>query len=231
MIISMHQPDYIPWLGYFYKINKTDIFVFLDDVQYSNTGMHNRNQIKTPQGKCFLTVPVAYRFGDLINQCITKDELNWKEKHLKTIEMNYKRAPHFKSFFDMFTEVISARYGNLADMNIEINKKICEYFGIKPRFVRSSELCINTTGTQRIIDICRLFDADVYYSGRGAMAYQKPEMFRDNGISLVYTDYSPFAYSQLWEGFADSLSVVDYIMNHGFKWPDNKNCEIMKGYG
>ena len=88
MVISIHQPDYIPYLGYFYKMSQSDKFVFLDDAQYSNDNMHNWNKIKTPQGELRLKIPVENHLGDAINKVRTKDELGWREKHLKTIEMS-----------------------------------------------------------------------------------------------------------------------------------------------
>ena len=92
MKISIHQPDYISYLGYFYKISKSDIFVFLDDAQFSNDNMHHWNRIKTPQGECRLKIPVEQHLGDPINRVRTKDELKWKQKHLKTLEMNYTKS-------------------------------------------------------------------------------------------------------------------------------------------
>ncbi len=90
MVISIHQPNYFPWLGYFYKIAQSDVFVLLDDVQFSNEGMHNYHYIKTPQGSLRLKIPVEQHIGDLIMEVKTKDFLGWKEKHIKTIEANYK---------------------------------------------------------------------------------------------------------------------------------------------
>ena len=98
MIVSIHQPDYLPWLGYFNKISKSDVFVFLDDAQYSTDNMHNWNKIKTPQGEFKLKVPVINKLGYKISEVKTRDELGWKQKHLKTIAMNYKKAEHFGVF-------------------------------------------------------------------------------------------------------------------------------------
>ena len=110
MIVSIHQPDYISYLGYFYKVSQSDAFVFLDDAQFSNDNMHHWNRIKTPQGECRLKIPVEQHLGDLINQVRTKDELKWKEKHLKTIEMNYKKAPFFEELFPQFKELLTKDY-------------------------------------------------------------------------------------------------------------------------
>lgn len=218
MVISIHQPDYIPYLGYFYKISKSDKFIFLDDAQYSNQNMHQWNKIKTPQGECRLKIPVEHHLGDKINQVRTRDELGWKKKHLKTIEMNYKKAAFFNKIFPKFEELILKDYDNLADMNISINKWICENFGFQIKFYLSSDFELETKREEKVIDLCAAVQGDLYYSGTGASVYQIEEHFLRKGITLKYTDYKPVQYSQLWETFIPNLSVLDYIFNYGFDW-------------
>lgn len=226
MIISIHQPDYIPYIGYFYKIAQSDIFVFLDDVQFSNDNMHHWNRIKTPQGECRLKIPVEYKFGNNINQVRPKNELKWREKHLKTIEMNYTRAKYFKDIFPKFKDIMMLDYSNLAEMNIKINRFICDGFGFKTKFTLSSELDIDTSREERVIDICLALGEKTYISGNGAKAYQVQEHFDDHGLILKYTDYKPFEYSQLWKDFIPNMSIMDYIFNCGFDWAfiDKKLC-------
>lgn len=220
MIVSIHQPDYISYLGYFYKISQSDAFVFLDDAQFSNDNMHHWNRIKTPQGECRLKIPVEQHLGDLINQVRTKDELNWKEKHLKTIEMNYKKAPFFSELFPQFKELLTKEYLSLSELNIAINTWIIDGFGFKAKLYKSSDMDINSFREERVIDIVKKLDGDVYISGNGARAYQVDEHFVENGIKLVYTDYRPIEYKQLWKkaGFLPYMSTIDYIFNCGFDW-------------
>lgn len=219
MIISIHQPDYIPYLGYFYKIYQSEIFVFLDDVQFSNDNMHHWNKIKTPQGEHRLKIPVASNFGDEINEVRTRDELKWKEKHLKTLEMNYSKTQYFKEIYPQYKEIIIKNYSNLAEMNIAINQFICEGMDIETKFIRSSELNVNSVKENRVIDICLALGGKTYLSGIGAKAYQVDENFEDKGLHLKYTDYEPFEYKQVWGQFIPNLSVLDYIFNCGFVNP------------
>ena len=219
VIISIHQPDYIPYIGYFYKIYQSEIFVFLDDVQFSNDNMHHWNRIKTPQGEFRLKIPVEYSFGNKINEVRTKDELKWKEKHLKTIEMNYSKAQYFHEIFPYYKELLLKEYPNLAELNIAINKSICENFGLKTKFIRSSELNINSTKEDRVIEICLALGGTTYISGNGARAYQVDENFVRKGVYLKYTDYQPFEYSQRWGEFIPNLSILDYVFNCGFNKP------------
>ncbi len=220
MIIVIHQPDYISYLGYFYKMSKADKFVFLDDCQFSNDNMHHWNRIKTPQGECRIKIPVENHLGDFICNVRTKDELGWKQKHLKTIEMNYSKAPFFAEIFPKFKELLMVDYKSIADMNIAINTWIAKGFGFKAEFYRSSEMKLNSVREERVIDICVALGGDTYISGHGAAAYQEEEHFTCRGVKLVYTDYKPIEYCQQWKkvGFLPYMSVLDYIFNCGFDW-------------
>lgn len=218
MIVSIHQPDYIPWLGFFYKVAHADTFVYLDDAQYSNDAAHNYNLIKTPQGEHRLKIPVDYSFGDPLCLVRTKDELGWKEKHLKTLEMNYARAPYFHQVFPPFSQVLGKSYENLADLNAAVNGYFLNAFQIGTPVVRSSGMSLNTRREERVLDICAELGADEYLSGAGARAYQVDEHFAARGIRLTYSDYRPIAYRQCWKGFLPSLSVLDFVFNCGFNW-------------
>lgn len=220
MIVSIHQPDYIPWLGLYYKMAHSDIFVYLDDAQYSNEADHNVNVIKTAQGALRLKVPVEQHLGDLICNVRTKDELRWKEKHLKTIQMNYGKAKFFQEVFPGFAEVIENHSGSIADLNMAINRYICNGFEIKTPILKSSELGIKTAREQRVIDICLAVGGKEYLSGNGARVYQTEEHFTECGLKLSYLDYKPIEYKQLWPkvGFLPCMSVLDYIFNCGFDW-------------
>ncbi len=220
MVVSIHQPDYIPWLGLYYKMAHSDVFVYLDDAQYSNEADHNVNKIKTPQGEFKLKVPVEQHLGDLICNVRTRDELKWKEKHLKTIKMNYGKAMHFNETFPGLEKVILEHVGSIADLNININRYLCDGFGITTPILKSSEMNISTTREQRVIDICLQVGGDEYLSGNGARAYQTENHFIDRGLKLTYLDYKPIEYRQLWPkiGFLPCMSVLDYVFNYGFNW-------------
>jgi hypothetical protein len=220
MVVSIHQPDYIPWLGLYYKMAHSDIFVYLDDAQYSNEADHNVNKIKTPQGELKLKVPVEQHLGDLICDVRTKDELKWKDKHLKTIKMNYSRAKYFSEIFPLIEEAIMHHTGSIAELNMSINKVLFNGFGFTTKIMKSSDLEINSVREERVIDICLAVGGDEYLSGNGARAYQVDEHFSERGLKLTYLDYEPIEYKQLWPkvGFLPYMSAVDYIFNCGFDW-------------
>lgn len=218
MIVSIHQPDYIPWLGFYYKVAHSDVFVYLDDAQFSNTAAHNFNYIKTPQGKHKLKIPVRYKFGYAINLVQTKDELGWKKKHLKTIEMSYHKAPFFEKIFETYVNVMEKDYVNLAALNIAINNFIFKGFKITTPIMQSSDMNIHSTREVRILDICEKVGATKYLSGTGASVYQKSEDFSQRGFELLYSMYKPINYPQLGNEFIPCMSVLDYIFNCGFNW-------------
>lgn len=225
MICSIHQPNYIPYIGIFYKMSRSDVFCYLDDAQFSNNGMHNYNSILTSNGVCRLKATVEYRFGDSINKVRTKNDSKWKENHLKTLRMNYAKAPYFHEVFPKFESLLMQDYPSLASMNEEISTWIASEFGFRTMFVRSSDLSINTLREERVIDICKAVGADVYYSGHGAKSYQDEKDFEKEGISLVYTDYVPVKYHQMWGKEEENLSVLDYVFNMGFDWEYIKRYE------
>lgn len=219
MKIAIHQPDYIPYLGYFYKMYLSDIFIFLDDSQFQKNYLNNRNKIKTPQGWTYLTIPVERKNGldTNINETRTIDEKGWKEKHLKTLEMNYKKCPYFDEIFPEIKYIIMQDYKSLSELNEALLIHIAKRFNILPEIVaNSSELHLTTKKEERVLDIIKHYGADEYISGNGARQYQKEEDFEKEGIKLTYTDYQPISYQQKWGEFVENMSVLDYIFNEGY---------------
>lgn len=218
MIISIHQPDYIPYPGYFYKIAKCDCFVFLDDAQYSNVGFTNWNKIKTPQGSLRLKIPVEQTLGDTIQEVTTKDYLKWKEKHLKTLKMNYAKSKWFQDIYGDIEKTLLIEYTNIAELNIALILFICNKFGLSKKFVRSSSLGISSGKEERVINICHALGGSIYLSGNGARVYQVKEHFSKQMLELQYSDYHPIIYPQLWGDFLPDLSIIDFLFNHGYDW-------------
>ena len=217
--IAIHQPNYIPWLGYFYKIYQSDTFVFLDDVQYSNKGMHDFHYIKNPQGRLRLKIPVKVNFGDKILEVGINNDINWHENHLKQLEMNYKKAPFFPEVFGDIANVFGHKDTDMSALNIRLIKLISNKLGIKTEFVSSSDLSVQENDkNQRILDICRQLEANIYYSGTGAVIYQNECNFTDRGIELRYSNFKAFQYPQFWGAFEPNVSIIDYLMHCGYDW-------------
>lgn len=218
MNVGIHQPDYIPWLGLFYKMYLSDVFIHLDDAQFSNQAAHNFNVIKTPQGELRLKFPVEVKFGDPINVVRPKYELKWNEKHLKTIEMNYSKAPFFKETFPEIKDLYLSQFKSVAELNITLNEFIATKFGIKPKFILASDFGLTTLREEKVIDLTLAVGGTKYISGNGAKAYQTESHFTDRGVELWYLDYKPIEYPQIRGAFLPCMSVLDYIFNCGYNF-------------
>jgi hypothetical protein len=217
-MVAIHQPNFLPWIGYFYKIAKSDIFVFLDNVQYVKNSFVNRNKVKTPQDAIWLTVPVSFKFGELINEVKINNQIPWREKHLKTFEMNYKRADFFEDVFEIIKGIYCSRdWQNLSDLNMSLTEAIARYLGLNTSFVRSSTLGVQAKSTELLIQIVKKVGGDIYLSGFGGVKYQEETEFAKAGIKLMYTDFNHPVYKQLWGDFIPDLSIVDLMFNMGSK--------------
>ena len=216
-VVSIHQPCYIPYLGVFYKIWQSDKFVYLDDAQYSNGYVFDWNRIKTPQGETRLKIPLEKKFGDLLTEVKPKDFLKWKDKHLKTIQMNYKKAPFFNEVFSDYSDCILMNFGNLAALNMATMDLFMDRFGWKKQVFRSSEIGIQTKAEARVIEIVQKVGGYTYLSGDGGRNYQTEEHFTKAGIELVYPGFKPLEYRQQWGEFIPNMSVIDYCMNEGYE--------------
>ncbi len=212
MIVAIHQPNFLPWIGFFYKMCKSDIFVFLDNVQFSKNGYQNRVKIKTAQGDQWLTVPVFHKFGQLTKDVKINNNENWKEKHLKTLELNYKKAPYFSQIYKLISTVYNKHdWELLTDFNIELIMAICNYLDIRTKTIRASVLNVSGNSTELLINIVKNVGGDTYLSGKGGMKYQDENRFKKENINLVYTDFRHPVYPQLWGEFIEGLSILDLL--------------------
>jgi len=220
MIVTIHQPQYLPWLGYFDKIQKADIFIVLDNVQFKKNEWQNRNRIRTAQGWQWLTVPVLHNFGSKINEIKINNNEPWRKKHLRALELNYCKAPYFEQYFPYFQEILSRPWENLGEINLCFVRKMLELLGITTKLVLSSEYEAADHKTMRLVDLCRHFNAATYLSGEGGSSYLDEEQFKINNIDIVVQKYEHPLYNQIWsrsteEGFVSHLSIVDLLFNCG----------------
>ncbi|MCS7232099.1 MAG: WbqC family protein, partial [Elusimicrobiota bacterium] len=224
MKVAIHQPQYLPWSGYFNKILQCDIFVFLDDVQYKKNEWQNRNKIKSFTGEIWLTVPVHYKFGQRINEVEIDNKIFWRKDHMKTIKVNYSKSKFFDVFYPYIEKFLSKEYFKLVDVNIESVKMILSYLGVERRIVLSSEIKPEGEKTKRLVDICKKLSAEIYISGVGAKDYLEIEEFEKNKIKVVFQEYSTPEYQQLFGKFIPNLSIIDMIFNVG----RDKTLELIK---
>jgi hypothetical protein len=221
MIIGIHQPNFLPWLGYFNKLIKSDVFILLDDVQFSKGSVGNRNKIKTDMGvETWMTVPLQHPKGGFSNYVDIEIDYksNWNQKLLALFHSYYRKAPFYKDVCEMIQTIVTKEYSNLADLNIALIEVIYDKMQLETKLIRSSSLNLKVEDkNERILELCKHFNADVYLSGQGAKKYNDESLFNKNGVTIIYQQYHHPVYPQLNGSFISNLSIVDVLFNVGFE--------------
>lgn len=216
--VVITQSNYIPWKGYFDAIALADEFVIYDDMQYTRRDWRNRNQIKTPNGLQWLTIPVEVKgkYFQKINET-EANERDWNLKHWRTLQANYAKAPHFRELKDWAEDLyMSVPSANLTEINHHFLSGICRLIGIEKQFRFSSEFELAEERTERLVNICRDLGGTDYHSGPAAKAYMDESKFMEHGIRVHYFDYGGYPeYRQLYPPFEHGVSMLDLIFNEG----------------
>ncbi len=221
MKVAIHQPHYLPWLGYLAKMDAADCFVFLDTVQYEKNGWQNRNKMRATRsasasGWQWLTVPVRARLGTIIREVAIDAAQPWARKHCQSIRLNYARAAYFDRYFPVLEELLSRPWQKLADLNVEVTRFLASAFGISTRTVLASELAVTSSDpTERLLGLCLALGADTYLAGRDGAVYMTLGPFREAGVSVLVQDYEHPVYPQSDGEFLPFLSAVDLLLTHG----------------
>jgi WbqC-like protein family len=220
MKAAIHQPQYLPYPGFFHKLSLADIFVIMDDVQYDKR-FTNRNRIIYPKGWLWLTVPInkKQKFERNVDVEINNN-LPWKEVHWRRLQLSYNRSKFFHLYKDYFENLYKREWTNLFDLNFETLRKVIEWLGLRIEIVRESELNISSNSTQRLVDVCKSVGADTYVAGRGSKSYMNELLFIRNNVNIEYQHYNSVQYQQnLAMTFIPDLSIVDMLANVG---PDGR---------
>jgi len=215
------QPGYLPWLGFFDQLHRSDIFVYYDDVQYDKHGWRNRNRIKTQTGPLWLTVPVRHR-GEGLPRIVDVEidaRIPWARKHVASIRQAYARAPFAARYLPALEEVLERKWERLVDLDIACAALIAQWFGLRRRVERSSTLGIEGSRSERLVNICQYFGATTYLSGDAAKGYLDVELFTQHGIQVEWQRYVHPAYPQLHGEFVPYLSALDLLLNCGDEAP------------
>jgi hypothetical protein len=218
MIVAIHQPEYLPWLGFFKKMMNVELFVFLDDVQFSKKGWQNRNRIRINDGTTLLSIPVHTHSYPKINEVTIDNEKNWSIRHKKSILYNYARAPYFDEIKDFVEYIFEKKFQYLVDLNTEIIKFIMNELEIKSKIVFSSELEISKKGSDRVLDICKAVGADHYITGTfWAESNLRVEEFKKSNIDVEFQKFQHPIYKQIHGEFIPEMSIIDLLFNKGRK--------------
>ncbi len=222
MIMGAHQPNYLPWLGFFDKMLQCDVFVISDSLQFERHDFQNRNRIKTPHGVRWLTVPVKHDGnGNLmpINEIEIANHHNLPglKRHWETLRASYARSPYWKEHKDFFESTYQKEWTKLVDLNMHLIEGLRKFLGIDTPLVKASSLRATGQKNELIIAQCKELGADVYLSGLGAKSYLDVARFREEGIEVRFQDFQYPVYRQPHGEFVPNLSVVDYLFCTGGK--------------
>ena len=215
MKIAIHQPNYLPWIGFFDKLDQVDYFVLLDNAIHSKSGFVHRNKIKTPTDSFTLTVPLKNKESP-INEILIANETNWNLKHWKAIEFNYKKSPYWHLYKDGFENIFLQKWPYLSDLNITLIKHITFLLSIDTHLVKESDLNMNLGNRNtRNINIVSFLNGTIYISGEGARIYNDSQLFKEHNIELIYQKFTHPSYPQRWGQFIPNLSIIDMMFNCG----------------
>ncbi len=215
--VTIHQPEHLPWLGFFAKMDAADLFVSLDSVPFRKAYFQNRNRVLGPHGRpLWVTVPVClegYREGEIRTMRIATHQ-NWRKRYLRTIEQRYSKHPYFEELFEPLARVIEADWAWVADLNHRLIDVLRERLGIDTPMVRSSDLGVTGSKSELLASICAAVGAEVYLSGPSGRDYLMPSAFEAVGVGIAVHDYDHPTYSQRGtDAFVSHLSVVDLLFN------------------
>ncbi len=221
-ILVAHQPQFLPWLGFFNKAAMGDVYLIHDIDQFKKETFENRNKVRihNQPGWTWITAPVSGKSEILNISDVKFVSGKWRRKALKTIVLSYKKAPFFDDYFEQVKEILNYPNDNLREFNINAIKQFFNVFGIDIPVYRSSELIkegykLEGKSTEAVISMCKWFDADNFVAGVMGKEYLDKEKFKDEDIQLVFQKFSHPVYEQIHEGFMPYMSVIDLIFNHG----------------
>lgn len=220
-VISIMQPTYFPWIGYFHLISLVDIFVIYNDTQLVKRSWQTRNRIKTSNGELFLTIPIKKTNArdelKIKNAEINYSNTDWRYKHLMSIKHAYKRAPFFESIFPIIEEFYKELPKYLVDLTIPIIFKILDLLRIKTKIILSDQIKFNGKKDEALISICKNLSAKKYLSVKGSMDYILAEknLFKNNEIDLEWHNFKHPKYKQLHGDFIPKMGIIDILFNVG----------------
>jgi len=215
-VIGIHQPGYLPWLGFFKKMLNSDVFVYFDDVNFVKNNYYNRNLIRTNSGPLQLTIPVRMEVDSKINDIKIDITKKWQLKHKKSIILNYSKTKYFKNYVNFIEELYEKENKNIIDINIKIIEFMKKEFNIKAKTIFSSELNVTGTASERILQICKLLKGEKYITGTvWAKKFLDVQDFKKNDISVEFQEFIHPEYKQTNKNFIPNMAAFDLLFNEG----------------
>jgi WbqC-like protein family len=214
--LAAHQPQYMPWLGYFDKMARADRFVLLDTVQYKKNEWQNRNRIRTATGWQWITVPVRYRFPMRIQDVAIDPTSPWRRKQSAALRQSYASAPYRDAILPLFDALLARPIDDLATLNVESVRLLARLFEVRTPVVLASALQgIPEGADERLIALCRALGCDTYLAGQGGHGYMDLDLWARAGVRVEFQDFRHPVYPQCHPGFEACLSAIDLLMQRG----------------
>jgi hypothetical protein len=227
-IVSIHQPNFYPWLGYFHKIVKADVFIFLDNAQMPKGGgtWLNRVKLLVNRKESWVTAPINRKYQSVqeINQINFDSKSNWRKKMITCLELNYKKHPFFLDIMHVLEPLIGNQEQNVNQYNINAIKEISRHLGIKEsKFRSASSFSFESTSNERLCFLTKAVKGSIYLSGNGSSSYLDPSIFEDQNINLKFQSPIKIIYNQKnQEENVTGLSIIDVLMNIGWQEVTNQ---------
>lgn len=230
MIVTIHQPEHLPWLGFFDKARQADLLVLLDHVQFRKNYFQNRNRIRTSQGESWVTVPVLTKghAQQSLNQVRIDNagSPRWRDKTYASIAQSYGKAPFWREHEAFFRATFSSEWEYLAELNEHFIRYLLGFLSPAVQVIRSSTLPVDGEKSELILDICRHLGASLYLSGVSGRDYLDLPAFAAAGMKVEFQVYHHPIYRQMHEPFFPCMSTIDLLFNHG-----PRSRDILQGIG
>jgi hypothetical protein len=217
MIVSIHQPAYLPWLGYFDKIAKSDLFLYLDTVQFQKGSFQNRNKIRSKDGWIWQTVPVQTKgkhYEQTLAELPINTQQNWQAKHWGAITQNYRKAPFSAQWLPRLEPFYHTPYDRLSDLCWDMMVVFLDALEITTPVQKTSAMgAMEGAKSDLVLSLCQAVNAQTYFSGSQGRGYLDEKTFADAGIGVTYQDYAHPSYTQAYPGFEPYMGIIDLLMN------------------
>jgi hypothetical protein len=221
MIVGIHQPNYLPYLGFFDKLKKSDIFIIYDDAQFVKGDFQQRNRIRIYHGWKWLTVPVEKKRISInqikIKSAAETENVTWQEVHFNEIHDNYKRASFYLSFEKDIRQIYEQEYDMLIDINLKLIEFMMKSFRIDTKIIFSSEFGFKSNSTEKLVDLVSAIGGDTYLSGPMGKDYLNLQLFQEKNIQVIFQEFRHPIYKQQYDRFETNMSAIDGLLNAGTK--------------
>jgi hypothetical protein len=226
MIVGIHQPNHLPYLGFFDKMMQSDIFIIYDDAQFNQEDFQHRNKIRIYHDWKYLTVPIEKKLIPIneikIKNEVTLKKMKWSDAHIRDIRDNYNKTPFYTKYINDVEKIYANKYDKLIDLNLDIIHFIMNAFNIRTTIVLSSEFGFTSKSTEKLVELVEAVDGDVYLSGPSGRNYLDFSAFEKKRIQLKFQDFKHPVYEQYYTGFIPNMASIDALFNLGV-FPEKKD--------